>query len=198
MLKYIHLNPVNAKLVIDPEKYPWSSHRHYLGYEKLEWLTTDWILNYFDHDCFVARNRYRKFILTDMQKYETDPLSDIKEKIIVNLNHSIKYQKHDDAIQQTTPIFSLDQITYITSEYYKVDPVDLQKPSRNRTLAKTRSMITYLAIDLNVCPLGKLASYFKRDSSGLSRSIKYLKNDTKIRKELEEIINNLNKSISRV
>jgi putative transposase len=30
VVRYIHLNPVEAKVVDDPGAYPWSSHRHYL------------------------------------------------------------------------------------------------------------------------------------------------------------------------
>ena len=47
LVRYVHLNPVRAKLVARPEAYPWSGHRAYLGREPLAWLTTDWILGQF-------------------------------------------------------------------------------------------------------------------------------------------------------
>ena len=46
--RYIHLNPVKAKLVAKPEEYRWSSMRSYLGMEGVEsWVTTRDVLAYF-------------------------------------------------------------------------------------------------------------------------------------------------------
>lgn len=42
LVRYIHLNPVKAGIVKEPEAYQWSSHRYYLGRGTLEWLVTDW------------------------------------------------------------------------------------------------------------------------------------------------------------
>ena len=47
LTRYIHLNPVRAGIVKEPEDSPWSSHRAYLGREVISWLTTDWVLSQF-------------------------------------------------------------------------------------------------------------------------------------------------------
>ena len=44
LVRYLHLNPVRARLVRAPAAYRWSSHRAYLGREGLAWLSTDWVL----------------------------------------------------------------------------------------------------------------------------------------------------------
>jgi len=41
LIRYIHLNPVRARIVTDPADYPWSGHRAYLGLENTCWLTAD-------------------------------------------------------------------------------------------------------------------------------------------------------------
>lgn len=45
--RYIHLNPTSAGIVKKPEDYPWSSYRHYLGQEKLNFINEKPILGYF-------------------------------------------------------------------------------------------------------------------------------------------------------
>jgi putative transposase len=35
LVRYIHLNPVRAGMVKEPEEYRWSGHRAYLGLEKI-------------------------------------------------------------------------------------------------------------------------------------------------------------------
>jgi REP element-mobilizing transposase RayT len=63
LLRYIHLNPVKARIVRDPADYPWSSHRAYLGTEPIAWLTTTFGLSLFSTDLARARRAYRQFIL---------------------------------------------------------------------------------------------------------------------------------------
>ena len=43
LVRYLHLNPVRAKVVRTAGAYAWSSHRAYLGEEDLPWLTMEWV-----------------------------------------------------------------------------------------------------------------------------------------------------------
>ena len=55
--RYIHLNPVEAGLVLRPEDYPWSSYPSYLGLDSASFLHTKKILSYLkspeDYQYFV-------------------------------------------------------------------------------------------------------------------------------------------------
>lgn len=63
LLRYLHLNPVKAKLVLKPEAYAWSSHRYYLGGKVLDWLTTGHLLSYFGKRRSKARRKLHEFVL---------------------------------------------------------------------------------------------------------------------------------------
>ncbi|WP_421381995.1 transposase [Bacillus salacetis] len=58
--KYIHLNPVEAKLVKEPEHYPWSSYSSYYHQKKNPLITTDKILSFFPD---ASPDHYNEFIL---------------------------------------------------------------------------------------------------------------------------------------
>jgi hypothetical protein len=45
LVRYIHLNPVRARMIKTPQAYRWSSNRAFLGEQYLPWLTTDWVLS---------------------------------------------------------------------------------------------------------------------------------------------------------
>ena len=60
LVRYIHLNPVRAGMVDNPEEYPWSSHRAYLGKELLPWLTTEQVLGQFGKSSVTARKVYKE------------------------------------------------------------------------------------------------------------------------------------------
>lgn len=63
LVRYIHLNPVEAKLVRKPEEHPWSSHRCYLGGKPWDWLTTDRILSYFGKRLNKGRRKFHDFVM---------------------------------------------------------------------------------------------------------------------------------------
>jgi REP element-mobilizing transposase RayT len=63
LARYIVLNPVRAKMVKTPNRYPWSSYRSMLGLTPVPpALATDWILNQFADTRATARRRYAKFV----------------------------------------------------------------------------------------------------------------------------------------
>lgn len=62
LVRYLHLNPVRARMVRAPAAYPWSSHRAYLGEADLPWLTTDWVLGQFGSRIGRARQRFAEFV----------------------------------------------------------------------------------------------------------------------------------------
>ena len=47
LARYLHLNPVRARLVSRPEDWFWSSHRAYVGLAQNEWLYRDDLLSIF-------------------------------------------------------------------------------------------------------------------------------------------------------
>jgi REP element-mobilizing transposase RayT len=58
VLRYIHLNPVLARIVADPADYPWSSHRTYLGTNPVRWVTTEFGLSLFCADRAQAGSEF--------------------------------------------------------------------------------------------------------------------------------------------
>jgi putative transposase len=62
LVRYIHLNPVRARMVNQPEDYAYSSHRIYLGMESTGIVDVDPVLRHFGAKKDVARLRYRQFV----------------------------------------------------------------------------------------------------------------------------------------
>ncbi|MBI5594284.1 MAG: transposase [Deltaproteobacteria bacterium] len=65
LVRYIHLNPLRARIVKDPEdldKYPYSGHGVLMNNVKHDWQEVDYILKLFGGTCQEARMRYREFV----------------------------------------------------------------------------------------------------------------------------------------
>jgi putative transposase len=65
LVRYIHLNPLRAKVVDDLkalERYPYSGHGVILGRQELPWQETAAVLKRFDRKVGSARRAYRQFV----------------------------------------------------------------------------------------------------------------------------------------
>jgi putative transposase len=61
--RYIHLNPVRAKLSESPYEYQWSSYAAFIGKaQPPEWLETGWLLSCFGKNQKESRGNYRQFV----------------------------------------------------------------------------------------------------------------------------------------
>ena len=63
LVRYVHLNPVRARVVEHPDANSWSSHCFYAGSKRSpDWLDTDTVLSQFHGEITEARRLYRVFI----------------------------------------------------------------------------------------------------------------------------------------
>jgi REP-associated tyrosine transposase len=62
LVRYIHLNPVRAKIVRAPEAYPYSSHRAYIGSEEPWLVDIEPVLRHFGGTKKLARERFGLFV----------------------------------------------------------------------------------------------------------------------------------------
>ena len=76
--RYIHLNPVRARMVERPEAYPWSSYGSYLSSKTSPgWLCREQILGQMDRDFGKARRKYRQFVEEGLRKEIKNPLEGV-------------------------------------------------------------------------------------------------------------------------
>lgn len=71
LVRYIHLNPLRAKLVKDMsqlDKYPFSGHGAILGEYNLPWQDHETVLGYFGKKSKAARNGYRNFVAEGVEQ----------------------------------------------------------------------------------------------------------------------------------
>ncbi len=65
LVRYIHLNPLRAKLVPDLKKldrYPYSGHGVLMANVKKQWQDTDKVLKFFGQKAGSAKRAYRAFV----------------------------------------------------------------------------------------------------------------------------------------
>ena len=92
--RYIHLNPIRARLVERPSAYSWSSYRYYIGQEKRPaWLTTESILGYFGQKESSAQKHYRQFTESVLGGETKNPLKDVFASTLLGSPQFISWVK---------------------------------------------------------------------------------------------------------
>jgi REP element-mobilizing transposase RayT len=92
--RYIHLNPVRAKLVSTPDLYFWSSYRALIGKTRIpQFLEVDWLLSNFGEKRKEAMQRYRAFVEgVDMTKLK-NPNKEIVGSFILGRERFVNWVK---------------------------------------------------------------------------------------------------------
>jgi len=69
LIRYIHLNPVRAKIVktlVELDRYPWSGHSTIIGKSKHPWMDIDAVLSQFGFKKRRAISEYRRFVMEEL------------------------------------------------------------------------------------------------------------------------------------
>jgi putative transposase len=193
LTRYIHLNPVRAGIVKEPEGYPWSGHRTYLGLETIPWLTTDWVLSQFSGRFSAARRAYGRFVSEGKEGGHQRGYysgSETDNRILGDDTFVDRVLGGQGAMQRLKA--TLDAVVKEVCQHYSVMESDLEVSSRDRRLSEARGMAAWLILELGVCTLRKLGKRVGRDVTTLSSAAKRLliraKKDSKLARKMKELL----------
>lgn len=187
LIRYIHLNPVRAKIVENAKDYSWSSHRAYLGLENIPWLTKDFLLSYFNKSKSAAIFQYNCFMHEIVENQSTIEFQSGNQRNFSILANDDFIEKLEKKIHIEKVHISMDDLIKTVCSYYLVEVYQLQSHSRKREFSRIRGVIAWLAQELKISNLHEVAKYFNRDASGLSRLLRV----TKISVDQEAELNKL-------
>ncbi len=88
--RYIHLNPVRAKIVESPEEYTYSSYKYYVTKGKNDLLYVDFILDMMSRDRSEAKKKYRIFVESAIGKELENPMGEVYGGMILGSKRFIK------------------------------------------------------------------------------------------------------------
>ena len=179
--RYIHLNPVRAKMVARPDQYPWSS---YGGYQRasrtLEWVTYDRVLGEFATASSLARRAYTRFVRAGIEEPPPSPFAEALEGMLLGsdafvarIRRLLDDRPTDRSIPQLEQIRSrpsLDEIVRVVGKHFGQDPA-LWLPGR-RSDDASRAVAAYLARRSFGYPAGEVAEALGyRSVSSITRAV---------------------------
>ena len=193
--RYIHLNPVRASLVDRPDKFNWSSYRHYIGKKKrLEWMTVDFILSYFDSRSTHARQKYQEFVTSRINIQSESPLKKTVASTILGSDNFIelikdKYIDRKKKDRSVPALKELNDSPEIEEIYNKVEAI-----CNNKSLS--RNITIFLFHKFSDKRLKEIGKFFGIGDSAVSEASRRfnitLEKSKMLRRRVEMLRNKLN------
>ena len=175
LVRYIHLNPVRARLVSDPSDYAYSGHLGYLGKQALSFLTTDWVLSQFDPRVGVARGRYARFVAGGMSEgHRPDFHHGSEESRVVGDDRFVERALQASGEPARVRRVDLDHIVAYVCQGRGITERALSKAGKTRAASQARALIGWLAATGGNATLSEVARRLKRDISAISRAVTQL------------------------
>jgi REP element-mobilizing transposase RayT len=170
LVRYIHLNPVRAKMVRQPGAYRWSSHRAYLGRERLPWLSTEVVLAQFSKRLATARSRFAEFV--DAGKDEGHSTlyygGEVDSRVVGDKKFLKRVVKRPPRCAKPPTLRAL--IDYVC-QLQGLDSKSLRAPGRARQTAQARTLVAWLAVQTGTATLEDIARRFGRSASTMSHLV---------------------------
>jgi len=180
--RYIHLNPVRAKIVERPSEYPWSSYPAFIGEANTPyWLETGWLLSQFGRKKKESARNYKEFVENvDMANVE-NPEKDLSGGFILGSSDFVNWvkerflsalpdEKEIPQLRQLKPIIEKKTIVEAVSKEFGCDCESILKKGSKKNTA--RDMAIYLSREITGETCKNLGEYFD-GISGAGITVRY-------------------------
>ncbi len=202
--RYIHLNPVQAKIVASPGEFSWSSYPTFTGKAKSPaWLTTGEILNHFGKRKNTAIRNYRSFVEElDIATLE-DPGKETFGGFILGDGSFIKWVQSTflfsqgnaeiPQLKKLQPKVPLAGIVDVVCTAYKCEKEKILQKGRHRS--QERGMAIFLARDLSGLSGKELGSYFGVSGAAITMRYNQFSNEVSANQKLRKLVQKIKKQL---
>jgi putative transposase len=171
LIRYVHLNPVRAGIVAQPEQYSWSGHLAYVGVNEIVWLSQDKVLEKFHKYDITARKLYSEYVKAGMgEKYRVEFYSGSHEGRILGDDTFAKVIKDDlQCIVKADSHVCVADIVKIVAEVINLPIEALRSPGKRSELVHARGIAALIVRQNAKLSLKALAVFLGKDANALSK-----------------------------
>lgn len=197
LIRYLHLNPVRSKVVKDPDRYRWSSHKAYLEGDGKKWIAIDEVLPLLAKTPAQAVRAYRRFVHDGVSVGHRDDLYEVVEQTYLGNEQFVEKveERVSDRDSASAVILSWAEIKDAVSKYFGLSPLVALQRGRGRKNAKAKRVMAWIAREVGGFTNQKTANFLRQDAGALSRGIgrlaEELATNSELRRAVEKLCANL-------
>jgi REP element-mobilizing transposase RayT len=191
LVRYIHLNPIRARLVpdiISLNSYPWSGHAVLMGKKELPGQTVEELLFFFGGQLLSARKKYQQFVsdgvefgkrpelvgggLRRSKQISGDENIESYDERILGKGDFVEKLQRQEILRDKLPVeMSIVELQEHISSYFDIAPETLLRRSRNNAASEARAVFCYLAVQLTGQTGTEVGQILAIGPSSVSRAI---------------------------
>lgn len=198
LVRYIHLNPVRAKMVAKPEDYPHSSHRAYMGIEPYGAIDVDPVLRRFGPNKERARERFANHVAAGMGHGHLDAFYEAKDGVlgsdefVDSMIHRIgEYVPKGTPELKAEETVDADVLADAVETVCGLSRADLCGLGKSSQIVEARELLIVCGRRLGV-PGKVLSELSNLSSASISRrhdaAVRKIKDDTMLRESADEVV----------
>jgi REP element-mobilizing transposase RayT len=199
--RYVHLNPLRAKIINKPQDYKWSSYGGYIRKKEVNNLNNyNWLLSIFGNEEKKSRRQYKEFVEEGIAKKLENPVKRAVGNMILGSKEfidSILVKIDRDEIGQEIAnrneilkTINPQEVIKEVSNKYKIKPIEITNTgTRNNEARNVAIYITRNVCELSNKETAKIFGGIKE--SAVSKVVKRLENNIKTNKALKQITEQL-------
>jgi REP element-mobilizing transposase RayT len=194
LLRYIHLNPVRARIVHRPEAYPWSSDRFYREGKGLPWLDVDVVLGKLAQKRDEALVVYQRLMARrDQQAYED--VATFGAAVKGDLEFAERALVTVGEARRMPSAWTPESLAESVALAEGLSLEHLKQPRRSVRESRVRLTAAYLGRRHAGFSIARMARCFGREESTFNRGVRRLEDlinrDESIRTNVERIASSL-------
>ena len=197
LLKYIHFNPLRAKLVETLDAYPWSSHHAYIEKNNpLAIVDTDLVLRMFSDSKRRSRKQYREFMADGKTIEKSDVYATVDQRMqgdesFVERVMAFTDKPIEPGLKKKER--SLRQIMAAVEEKTGVNLEQLRSSGKTASFVVGRRIFSLVAREYGH-PGNEIAYFLRKDPAAVTG---YCKNRQELQNDIKAVINGFTKNISQ-
>ncbi|MBI3608915.1 MAG: transposase [Nitrospirae bacterium] len=172
LTRYLHLNPVRAKIAQDPADYPWSSYGAYRGQSSPVAVESAEVLRQFSDRLQTARQRYRQFVGKALTAgHEPAYYAGVEGRVLGSDDFVARVRRTEPEIPTERRTVSIDHVITLVARHFGQTPATLCGPGKQRARIQVRDWLAYVTSRHTTAGLSTVAKALSVDPSCMSRGI---------------------------
>lgn len=164
LIRYIHLNPVRARLVERPEAYPYSGHRAYLAGDGMGLIDPGPVLR-----MLGGRAAYERFVLAGIGAGHEDRYYQTQDQqFLGGRGFAERIGQRAGQPAGAVPRKPLEMVVEELASRVALDPSTLRSPDRSQSVSGARAAVSFVLVRRLGYRVADVAAALGRDAATIS------------------------------
>jgi putative transposase len=196
LLRYIHSNPLEARLTDRAEDYAWSSDSFYRRGRGPDWLDLDRGYSLMGAPRRGAARKYRE-LMGDEGPERYDAVGSVAQTFKGDETFAEAMLQRIEVPELIRRSLRVEQVARAVAGEMELDLSSLRSPSRREGASRARAMTAYLGRLCGRIPYARTAAYFNRDGSSVAKDVLALDQALRNSRSLRDRVDSLARRLIR-